>query len=126
MSTHTRGQLAAALLVFGTLFAGLAFVLGGIGDHVYDRASVPPRLVALTQGNEYHLATRGGVADLAARGIEAAKVQCTVTEQNNTTHQVALAAEGEGSRAVHIVARFLAPVRAGCRFSARSSGRRLC
>lgn len=100
-----RGIAAIVLVVLGLLlWLGYRLAEGSEG-HAYVEGATPPSDYALTAGDTYSISVPGGVD----RADFPAVLSCSVTPAGGESATVEVTREGDGSRALNQIGRFVAP-----------------
>lgn len=104
--------------------AGAVLILAGLGfwalyvqasadePHAYARGGAPPQYVQVEIGKTYRIAVRGGVATLAAAGLEPGNLSCTAARPGQGPGALNLSFETNDTKATNDVASFVAAMNA--------------
>ncbi|MDQ2751203.1 MAG: hypothetical protein M3Y44_16990 [Actinomycetota bacterium] len=104
-----RAAAATALIVFALLLGALFRILSGSEHHAFGKGAVAPDSAHVTVGKTYTLSAAGGVKALQHRGIDVTRPQCEWSVNGSASQALTVTAAGPGTKAVNVVATFVAP-----------------
>lgn len=94
----------------GLVLAGLYRLVSG-GEHTaYASAGVPPATAHVTDGKTYELSVPGGVRTLQKRGADVNSPECQWSAPGAAGQVLQAQASGPDTKAINVVATFVAPV----------------
>lgn len=100
---------AMLLTIAGLALWALYRVQAGSEAHSFSPGALAPNTVHVTQAHIYHLSIPGGVQAENALGIDSSVLRCTIAPAGGAATGLAIAAEGDGSKATNQIASFFAP-----------------
>lgn len=110
MGVARRALTAIALLVAGLVLAGLYRVLSGTEHTAFASGGVPPAADHVTEGKTYELSVPGGVRTLQRRGADVTSPECQWSAAGSGAQVLQAQASGSDTKAINVVATFVAPV----------------
>ncbi|MDP9094872.1 MAG: hypothetical protein M3N95_18530 [Actinomycetota bacterium] len=105
-----RAIVATILLVAGLGLAAVYRVLSGTEHQSFSAGAMPPPSSHVSAGKTYELAVPGGVATLKRNSANVATTQCEWSLPGSPSQVLAATASGTDTKAVNVVATFVAPV----------------
>ena len=104
------GLAGAVLVVIGLVLCVVYRYTAGDEPHSYAAGAVAPYDVGVTQGRVYYVAIHRGIDAEQELGLVPAALTCSYSVQPGVNSPLALTAEPSTSKAINVIATFVAPV----------------